>query len=401
MHKISVIFGTRPEAIKLAPVVLALRQQPNVECLVCVTAQHRQLLDQVLQVFDLRPDSDLNLMQQRQTLPGFTALAVTALDRYLSAERPRLVIVQGDTSTALCAALTAFYHRIPVAHVEAGLRTWNLEAPWPEEANRVLTSRLAALHFAPTKRNRENLIRENTPPRRIWVTGNTVIDALLLARKRIRSDPPSIPGLPACIQPHGNASSSTQWALPRLVLITSHRRENFGEGLASICQAIAELAARFPEIHFVYPLHLNPIVQETARRYLGKGIDPHGKGRKHTNVHLIEPLSYLEFIALMDRAEVILTDSGGIQEEAPSLGKPVLVLRDTTERPEAVEAGTVLLVGTNTRKIVRVTSHLLRDESARENMKKKRNPYGDGRAAKRIVDHCVKFLRERGAAKKS
>jgi UDP-N-acetylglucosamine 2-epimerase (non-hydrolysing) len=375
-HRVAVIFGTRPEAIKLVPVVLALRRQPAVDCRVCTTAQHRQMLDQILHDFDLVPDADLDLMRPNQDLAGLTARAVEAVDDFLKRERPRLVLVQGDTTTAFCAALAAFYNRLPVAHVEAGLRTGNLDAPWPEEANRLLTTRLARLHFAPTESARRNLLAEAVPADRVLVTGNTVIDALLLAREKVRTNPPALPGLP----PEVLAERGRP-----LVLITGHRRENFGPGFESICRAIGELARLFPDTHFVYPVHLNPNVRAPVRRILGAV--PGG------NVRLMEPLSYLPFVALMDRATLILTDSGGIQEEAPSLGKPVLVMRDTTERPEAVEAGTARLVGTDQDTIVDEVARLLADPASRARMTRAHNPYGDGRAAGRVVDACLRFLR--------
>jgi UDP-N-acetylglucosamine 2-epimerase (non-hydrolysing) len=375
--KINVVFGTRPEAIKLAPVVLALKEQPRVTCRVCVTGQHRHMLDQVLQTFGIVPDSDLNLMEPNQTLGRLTARAVEALDAYFASEKPDLVLVQGDTTTVFCAAMAAFYHRVPVGHIEAGLRTGNLESPWPEEANRVLTSRLTALHFAPTEASRHNLLREGIPTERIRVTGNTVIDALLLTLKKARSQPPDIPGLaPATL---------AAWEGKPVVLITGHRRENHGAGFESICRAIAELARRYPQVAFVYPVHLNPNVREPVPRILGRS--------SVANVHLIEPLPYLPFVALMDRSTLVLSDSGGIQEEAPSLGKPVLVLRDTTERPEAVSAGTVKLVGTSVDTIVDETSRLLDDRMAYQEMARAHNPYGDGKATARIVEACLDFLK--------
>ena len=365
--KISIVFGTRPEAIKLAPLILALRREPTVRCRVCVTAQHREMLDQVLQVFEIPPDDDLNLMQPNQSLARLTAVAIEAIDGYLRTEKPDVVIVQGDTTTTFSCALAAFYNDIPVAHVEAGLRTRNLKAPWPEEANRVLTSRLSALHFAPTETNRRNLLEEGVSPEQIHVTGNTVIDALLLARDKVRSQMPAIPQLPRLL-----FRDHTQ---TRVVLITCHRRESFGTGLESICRAIDKLARMFPGVHFVYPVHPNPNVRITVEKIL----QPLG------NLHLIEPLDYLPFVALMDRAAFILTDSGGIQEEAPSLGKPVLVMRETTERPEAVQAGVVKLIGTRADDIVREASRLLTDGSARRAMANAMNPYGDGTASERIV----------------
>ena len=346
--KISVVFGTRPEAIKLAPVILALKADPQFDCRVCVTAQHREMLDQVLQTFEIVPDVDLNLMQPNQTLAGLTARAIESLDLYFSAEKPDMVMVQGDTTTVFCAALSAFYHHIAIAHLEAGLRTHNLNSPWPEESNRVLTSHLADLHFAPTATSRENLLREGIRAEQIHVTGNTIIDALFIALKKIKAVPPDIPELSNEIMaPNSNKP---------LVLITGHRRENFGDGFKNICEAIAQLAVRFPHIDFVYPVHLNPNVQKPVYDLLAG----------HPNIHLISPLDYLPFVALMNRATLILTDSGGVQEEAPSLGKPVLVMRETTERPEAVEMGTVKLVGTNTQAIIDNTTTLLNDKNAYE-----------------------------------
>ena len=381
MKRISVIFGTRPEAIKLAPVIKALRVRPEVDCQVCVTGQHKQMLDQILSAFDISPDTDLSLMTPGQTLSGLTARAITAVDNYLLSHTPDLVVVQGDTTSVLAASLTAFYHRIPVAHVEAGLRTFNMHSPWPEEANRVLTTRLADLHFAPTSANQQNLIREGIPEDRIYVTGNTVIDALLYSVSRLAAQPVEIPGLANLFSP---AASD-----PRIVLITGHRRENFGVGFANICRSIGDLAAAFPDVHFVYPVHLNPNVQSAVKTTLGSLVDT------LPNIHLIAPLDYLPFVSLMQKAEVILTDSGGVQEEAPSLGKPVLVLRDTTERPEAVSAGNVKLVGTDSRRIFRETSAILKDPSARLSMSRAVNPYGDGHAAARIADRCVAFLARR------
>jgi UDP-N-acetylglucosamine 2-epimerase (non-hydrolysing) len=388
--QISVIIGTRPEAIKLAPVILRLQAEALLDCRVCVTGQHRQMLHPVLQLFGIKPEQDLELMQANQSLAGLTARALTRLDEYFEREAPDLVLVQGDTTTAFCAGLAAFYRHIPFGHVEAGLRTGNLQAPWPEEANRVLLSRLAVLHFAPTESSRRNLLREGVSDGAITVTGNTVIDALLIALARVRVRPPSIPELPGDLQPAAEAGSAS----PRLVLITGHRRENFGPGFESICSAIAELAQRFPEVHFVYPVHLNPNVREPVGRLLGGGAG----ATRRPNIHLIEPLSYLPFVALMDRATLILTDSGGVQEEAPSLGKPVLVMRETTERPEAIAAGTVRLVGTDRQEIVNGVSLLLSDKCAYEAMARAHNPYGDGRAAGRIVAACRAFLERRTIA---
>ena len=366
--RISLIFGTRPEAVKLAPVALALAEAPDLEPHICVTAQHREMLDQVLDVFGLVPHVDMDLMEPDQTLSGLASRAIAGVDAYLAEHRTDMILVQGDTTTVLCAALAAFHSGVPVGHVEAGLRTGDLRAPFPEEANRVLTSRLADLHFAPTETARDNLLREGIPASRVIVTGNTVIDALHLALERVRFDPPDVPGLAASVLENERS----------LVLITGHRRENFGSGFESVCRALATLADRFPDRDFVYPVHLNPHVQAPVHSFLG--------GLK--NVHLIEPTPYLPFVRLLDRAELIITDSGGVQEEAPGLGKPVLVTRDKTERPEAVEAGAVKLVGTDMELIVSEATRLLTDPDAYAVMAKAVNPYGDGRAAARIVERC-------------
>lgn len=374
MRKIVVIFGTRPEAIKLCPVVLALKADPAFDCKVCVTGQHREMLQQVLDVFGVVPDVDLKLMQPNQTLAGLTARALTALDDYLAKERPDVVMVQGDTTTVLAGALAAFYHHIPVAHVEAGLRTWNMESPWPEEANRRLTTRLAKWHFCPTENNRQNLLKEGVPAEKIYVTGNTVIDALLLAREKAEGLRGCDVAM-SCGLPDGVLDSDS-----RMVLITGHRRENFGDGFEHICSAVKKLAEEFPETHFVYPVHMNPNVREPVNRILNI------QTSKHPNIHLIEPQGYLPFVALMNRAYLILTDSGGVQEEAPSLGKPVLVMRDTTERPEAVTAGTVKLVGTGADDIYCEAKKLMTDQAVYEMMSRAINPYGDGQAVRRILE---------------
>jgi len=370
--KIAVIFGTRPEAIKLCPVVLAMQASSAFDCKVCVTGQHREMLQQVLDVFNVRPDKDLALMRPNQTLGGLTSRAIAAIDDYLSEEKPDVVVVQGDTTTVLAASLAAFYHHIPIAHVEAGLRTWNLESPWPEEANRVLTSRLAKWHFAPTQNNKENLVKEGVTASDVYVTGNTVIDALMLARAKIEKlsgeELDDAIGLPAGFMDSGR----------KMVLITGHRRENFGDGFENICRAIKKLAERFPEVDFVYPVHLNPNVREPVNRILGSYTD--------TNVFLINPQGYLQFVALMNRSYLVLTDSGGVQEEAPGLGKPVLVMRDTTERPEAVGAGTVKLVGTDSSAIEENVAQILIDEVLYSQMARAVNPYGDGKAVERICD---------------
>lgn len=371
--RISLVFGTRPEAIKLCPLVTALRAHRGFEPHVCVTGQHREMLAQVLEAFEVEPDVDLKLMRPNQTLGGLTSRAIAAIDEYLHEYKPDMVIVQGDTTTVFCAALCAFYHRIPVGHVEAGLRTWNRQSPFPEEINRVLASRLADLHFAPTEAAKQNLLREEVQESQIVVTGNTVIDALMIARDKVTANPPEVPGLPQELM-DGNSD------VP-MVLITGHRRENFGQGFEDICGALAELAQGFQKTHFVYPVHLNPNVREPVHRLLGGC----------SNIHLIEPLGYLPFVAMMSRATLVLTDSGGVQEEAPSLGKPVLVMRDTTERPEAVDMGTVKLVGTDRQAIVENATTLLTDEKAYAAMANAVNPYGDGLACGRIVEAMKGF----------
>ena len=376
MKKISLIFGTRPEAIKLCPLVLALQRHPDFDPHVCVTAQHRQMLDQALEVFGVKPDVDLDIMKTNQRLAPLTSKAIKILDVYMVKEKPDIVLVQGDTTTAFCASLAAFYHRIPVGHVEAGLRTWNNFSPYPEEINRVLTTRLADYHFAPTEWAKNNLLQESIKEDRIFVTGNTVIDALYIAIERIKENPPHIPGLPQQFV-NGNPDKP-------LVLITGHRRESFGDGFLNICEAICRLAKRFSDTIFVYPVHLNPNVRKPVFDILSG----------HDNIHVIEPLSYLPFVALMAGAKIILTDSGGIQEEAPSLGKPVLVMRDTTERPEAVEAGTAKLVGTDMDCIVENVSKLLNDKQVYETMAQTVNPYGDGKATGRILTALERFLNE-------
>jgi UDP-N-acetylglucosamine 2-epimerase (non-hydrolysing) len=375
MKKISVIFGTRPEAIKLAPVILEFKKYPNqINCRICVTAQHRQMLDQVLEVFNIVPDIDLDLMEENQTLAGFTAKAMTSLDKYIIEDKPDLILVQGDTTTVFCAALTAFYNKIPVAHVEAGLRTGNIFAPWPEEINRILATKLTSFHFPPTNWGKNNLIKEGISEDKINVTGNTVIDALFIALDQVKLKKPTIPGLPN--------NDFSVFHDQKVVLITGHRRENFGDGFDSICHAIAKLSDKFPDVHFVYPVHLNPKVQEPVNRILGV--------EHKRNIHLIKPLGYLPFVALMNRSYLILTDSGGIQEEAPSLGKPVLVMRDVTERPEGIAAGIVKLVGTNETTIIEEVSKLLMNSNYHQKMVNKVNPYGDGHASERITNYILK-----------
>lgn len=361
------VFGTRPEAIKMAPVVRALRQVPGLQTQVCVTGQHRQMLDQVLDIFGIVPDHDLAVMRPGQTLTGITTAVLSGLKPVLEAVRPALTLVHGDTTTTLAAALASYYAQIAVGHVEAGLRTGDKYAPFPEEINRRLTGHLADLHFAPTAQARANLLAEGIDASRIHVTGNTVIDALFAARKQIAEDPGLVSGL------------EVQWPFltsgRRLVLVTGHRRENFGGGIEGICRALLQLAAR-GDVEIVYPVHPNPNVQQPVSQALS------GQPR----IHLISPQDYLPFVALMDRAHLILTDSGGIQEEAPSLGKPVLVLRETTERPEAVAAGTVRLVGTDTAVIVAEATALLDNPTHLASFAAATNPYGDGLAAARIRD---------------
>lgn len=369
--KISFILGTRPEAVKLCPLILAIRNHPEFKTDVCVTGQHRQMLDHTMAAFDIIPDTDLNLMIRNQTLGQLASAAIAGIDEYLIRTQPELVIVQGDTTTVLAASLAAFYQHIPVGHVEAGLRTWNMHSPWPEEANRVLVSKLAAYHFAPTASNRENLLKENVPDKKIFVVGNTVIDALLLAMAKVKTSCPYIPGLPAELQP------SLRGDTRRMVLITGHRRENFGQGLENICDAILQLSKSFPEIQFVYPVHLNPNVKGPVESMLSAG--------DAGNIFLLEPQPYLSFVALMNQAYLILSDSGGIQEEAASINKPVLVMRATTERPEAVASGAVKLVGTDRMQIVNSVSELLLNQQAYEAMRNIKNPYGDGQASERIV----------------
>lgn len=366
MKKVMLVFGTRPEAIKMAPLVKALQADAaHFRTVVCVTGQHREMLDQVLRLFGITPDHDLHVMQPGQDLYDVTARILLRMRTVLQAERPDVVLVHGDTTTSMAAALAAFYQQIPVAHVEAGLRTHQLLSPWPEELNRQLTSRIASCHFAPTPLSRDNLLREGIPAERIFVTGNTVIDALHLV-----------------IRSRGISTESS--ASRRLVLITGHRRENFGSGLQHICQAIKALAEKYPDVDFLYPVHPNPRVRQAIAQCLGVAIDAPAHDLL-PNLRFTEPLDYEGFVRLLARSTLVLTDSGGIQEEAPGLGKPVLVMRTSTERPEAVEAGTVKLVGTDPACIVREVSLLLDDEAAYRRMSRAVNPYGDGHACQRIV----------------
>lgn len=369
MKKILTVFGTRPEAIKMAPVVKELQKHPELfETKVCVTAQHRQMLDQVLDLFDIVPDYDLDIMKPGQSLTDVTCNVLQGLAPVLEEFRPDVVLVHGDTTTTMAASLAAYYQKIDVGHVEAGLRTGNIYSPWPEEMNRRLAGAITRYHFAPTERSRDNLLREGVAAESIHVTGNTVIDALLDVVEKVRTD--------RVLQEEMGKRFGFLDPAKRLILVTGHRRENFGNGFENICTALKEISLANPDVEILYPVHLNPNVQEPVHRLLSGC----------PSVHLIEPLDYLPFVYLMDRSYLIITDSGGVQEEAPSLGKPVLVTRDTTERPEAVEAGTVKLVGTDKERIIEEATELLRNPLAYERMSLAHNPYGDGRAAKRIIE---------------
>ncbi len=381
MKRIMLVFGTRPEAIKMAPLVKELqRRDSEFKTIVCVTAQHRQMLDQVLNVFDIHPDYDLDIMRHGQDLYDVTSRVLLGLRDILKEAKPDIVLVHGDTSTSTAAALAAFYQQIPVGHVEAGLRTYNIYSPWPEEINRQITGRIATLHFAPTELSRKNLLQEHVSDKAIIVTGNTVIDALHLVVKRINTDRELQRSLGEALHKVGYDTSRLHNGARRLVLITGHRRENFGQGFLNICESINELAEMHPEVDFVYPTHLNPNVQEPIKQIFGEDM------RGLPNTFFIKPLEYLSFVFLMAKANVVLTDSGGIQEEAPGLGIPVVVMRDTTERPEAVEAGTVKLVGTDKRLIIDEVSRLLTDEVYYRSMSQAVNPYGDGKACPRIAE---------------
>lgn len=373
MKKVLITFGTRPEAIKMAPLVHQLKGDPRFDAKVCVTGQHREMLDQVLELFEIVPDYDLNIMQPGQSLTQVTSKILIGMQAVLETFRPEVVIVHGDTATTFAASLAAYYQQISVAHVEAGLRTGNIYSPWPEEANRKLTGALVQYHLAPTETAQENLLKENYPKNSVFVTGNTVIDALFHVRNKIQQDSDlkqTLDALFPMLKPER-----------KLILVTGHRRESFGGGFERICQALLQTAKTHPDCDILYPVHLNPMVQEPVNRLL-KGV---------SNIHLIEPQTYLPFVYLMDRAHLILTDSGGIQEEAPSLGKPVLVMRETTERPEAVSAGTVKLVGTDDSVICQALNELLSDEQAYQQMCQAHNPYGDGKACERIADILAKY----------
>jgi len=377
MKKILLVFGTRPEAIKMAPLVKKLQAEPEeFQTIVCVTGQHREMLDQVLRLFDITPDYDLNIMKPNQDLYDITSRILLGMRDVLKEVQPDIVLVHGDTTTSMAAALAAFYQQIPVGHVEAGLRTGNIYSPWPEEMNRLITGRIATLHFSPTPLAEQNLLKEGVKAEQIVVTGNTVIDALQMVVGKLREDTTLTIDVTNRIGQMGYDTNRLD-GTKRMILITGHRRENFGDGFLNICHAIKNLASKYKDVDFVYPMHLNPNVRKPVLGILGESVD---------NVFLIEPLDYLPFVYMMQHSTLILTDSGGVQEEAPGLGKPVLVMRDTTERPEAVEAGTVLLVGTNREKIEQGVSMLLDDADTYRRMSEAVNPYGDGHACERIVN---------------
>jgi len=380
MKKVMLVFGTRPEAIKMAPLVKEFQKHTDkFDTMVCVTGQHRQMLDQVLEIFDIKPDYDLNIMKQGQDLYDVTARVLTGMRDVLDEAKPDVVLVHGDTTTSTAAALAAFYKQIPVGHVEAGLRTHNIYSPWPEEMNRQITGRIATYNFAPTPLSRENLLKENVSDDKITVTGNTVIDALYWVVDKIKNTPELNDNLSNILKKAGYEVDRLNDG-KKLVLITGHRRENFGDGFISMCKAIKTLTEKYPEVDFVYPMHLNPNVRKPIHEVFGENLEGFG------NMFFIEPLEYLSFVFLMEKSNIVLTDSGGIQEEAPGLGKPVLVMRDTTERPEALSAGTVKLVGTDYDKIVNEVSALLDDKAHYEAMSRAVNPYGDGHACERIVN---------------
>ena len=385
MKKIMLVFGTRPEAIKMAPLVKEFQKRPNeFQTIVCVTGQHREMLDQVLHIFEITPDYDLNIMKQGQDLYDVTARVLLGMRDVLKEARPDVVLVHGDTTTSTAAALAAFYQQIPVGHVEAGLRTHNIYSPWPEEMNRQLTGRMATYHFAPTPLSRQNLLSEGVQESHITVTGNTVIDALYMVVDKIKRDKVLDTELENLLKQSGYDVNRLNDG-KKLVLITGHRRENFGDGFISMCRAIKALTEKYPEVDFVYPMHLNPNVRKPIHEVFGEDLSGLG------NMFFIEPLEYLSFVYLMEKSTIVLTDSGGIQEEAPGLGKPVLVMRDTTERPEALEAGTVKLVGTDYGKIVGEVSALIDDQVYYDRMSKAVNPYGDGKACQRITDRLMRL----------
>ena len=372
--KVMSIFGTRPEAIKMAPLLVNLEKNPRINSIVCVTGQHREMLDQVLDLFEITPDYDLNVMKKNQSLSEVTSRIITNLSSIIEEVKPDLILVHGDTTTTFSAALSGFYHQVSVGHVEAGLRTGNIFSPWPEEANRKLVSCVTEMHFAPTKQAMINLKQENIDESKIIVTGNTVIDALVMIKEKIESDTDLQNSL---IQNFPFIQEGK-----RIVLVTGHRRENFGQGFENICESLKSLANKNKDVNFVYPVHLNPRVREPVNQLLSNV----------GNIHLIEPQGYLEFVFLMINSYIILTDSGGIQEEAPALGKPVIVMRDTTERPEAVSAGTVVLVGTDKNKIIETVDVLLNNESKYKKMSMSHNPYGDGTASQKIIQRIIDEL---------
>ena len=379
MKKIMLVFGTRPEAIKMAPLVKEFQKYPEqFKTIVCVTGQHREMLDQVLSLFEITPDYDLNIMKQGQDLYDVTARVLVGMRDVLKEAQPDVVLVHGDTTTSTASALAAFYQQIPVGHVEAGLRTHNIYSPWPEEMNRLITGRIATYHFSPTPLSKENLLKENVAENAITVTGNTVIDALYMVVDKIKNNSELSRELATILAKSGYDTTRLADG-KKLVLITGHRRENFGDGFINMCSAIKDLTQKYPDVDFVYPMHLNPNVRKPIHEVFGEDLSNLG------NMFFIEPLEYLSFVYLMEQSTIVLTDSGGIQEEAPGLGKPVLVMRDTTERPEALEAGTVKLVGTNYDKIVSEVSRLLDDAEYYDTMSKAVNPYGDGLACGRIV----------------
>lgn len=378
LKKVLLVFGTRPEAIKMAPLVLELKKHPDIETHVCVTGQHREMLDQVLDLFNITPDYDLNIMKQGQDLYDITSRVILGMKNVLNDCKPNIVFVHGDTTTSTATALAAFYKQITVAHVEAGLRTYKIYNPWPEEMNRQITGRIASIHFAPTLNSKQNLLREGIHENDIYVTGNTVIDTLYLVRAKISTNNILATKIEKSITQNGyNIDRINQ--NKKLVLITGHRRENFGDGFINICNAIKHLSLKYPNVDFIYPMHLNPNVRKPIN-------DIFGKEKTINNLFFIEPLEYLSFVYLMDKSYLVLTDSGGIQEEAPGFGKPVLVMRDTTERPEAVEAGTVKLVGTNENLIISEVTALIDNEKYYQTMSQANNPYGDGNASRHIVE---------------
>lgn len=386
MKKILIVFGTRPEAIKMSPLVNKFRQYPDIfETSVCVTGQHREMLDQVLQLFEIEPDFDLNVMKEGQDLYDITSVVLTKMRKVLEDTNPDFVLVHGDTTTSMAVALASFYQKIPVVHIEAGLRTSDIYSPWPEEINRQITGRIATYHCAPTEKSYQNLVRENIPEDSIVITGNTVIDALQWVVKKIEGNQQLTSKITDLLSDFGYDYTRLNDGR-RLVLITGHRRENFGEGFINICKALRDLAVSYPMVDFIYPMHLNPNVRKPINQIFGTA--------KPENIFFIEPLDYLPFIFLMKKSYLVLTDSGGIQEEAPGLGKPVLVMRDNTERPEAVEAGTVRLVGTQYSRIVKEVSTLLDSESHYTAMSGANNPYGDGTSSDRIIEFLIQKIKD-------